>query len=166
MKKMGHPYIVKLIEIIDDPNHNKQFLIQEYVSNGDLMKKIKNQNYTEAQVRKYFRQLISAVWYCHEVLNIFHRDIKPDNILIDEDDNIKLTDFGVSEVGKSKKLKHSNDHIYGNAGSHCYFCPEACNDHSYSGKDADLWACAITLYQMVYAGELPFISASNNIRDL
>lgn len=40
MKKMGHPYIVKLIEIIDDPSHHKQFLIQEYVPNGDLMKKI------------------------------------------------------------------------------------------------------------------------------
>ena len=47
MKKMGHPYIVKLIEIIDDPNHHKQFLIQEYVPNGDLMKKIQKQDYTE-----------------------------------------------------------------------------------------------------------------------
>ena len=39
---------------------------------------------------------MTAVWYCHEVVKIFHRDIKPDNILIDQNDNIKLTDFGVS----------------------------------------------------------------------
>ena len=115
---------------------------------------------------KYFRQLVSAVWYCHEVVNIFHRDIKPDNILIDMDDNIKLTDFGVSENGKTKKHKHKDEKIYGNAGSYCYFCPEACKEDGYSGKQADLWACGITLYQMVYAGKLPFTSKQNSIQDL
>ena len=45
---------------------------------------------------------MSAVWYCHEVVKIAHRDIKPDNILVDDEDNIKLTDFGVSDSFGSK----------------------------------------------------------------
>jgi serine/threonine protein kinase len=46
----------------------------------------------------YFRQLISAVWYCHDIVGTIHRDIKPENILIDVNNNIKLTDFGVSDT--------------------------------------------------------------------
>ncbi len=86
MKKMNHPHIVRLIEIIDDPNHHKQYLIQEFIPNGDLLEKIKQYDknpLSEQNLRKYFRQLMTAVWYCHEIVNIFHRDIKPDNILID-----------------------------------------------------------------------------------
>lgn len=135
-------------------------MIQEYVQNGDLLAKIKNFSktpYTEDQIRKYFRQLLSAVWYCHEEVNIFHRDIKPDNILLDNNDNIKLADFGVSNQFGSKRRKQNkeDEFLEGNAGSDCYFSPEACGANKYSGKMADLWACAVTLYQMVFL-KLPF----------
>ena len=57
----------------------------------------------------------------------------------------------------------------GNAGSHCYFSPEACEADEYSGKNADLWACAVTLYYMVF-GKLPFtgkgiVELSKNIKE-
>jgi serine/threonine protein kinase len=58
----------------------------------------KTKSYTEHQLKVWFRQLICAVWYCHEVVNIFHRDIKPDNLLLDENSNLKLSDFGVSST--------------------------------------------------------------------
>lgn len=70
MKKMSHPYVLKLVEIIDDPNHHKQYLIQEYVVNGDLLAKINKIDqspYAESQVRTWFTQLLCAVWYCHEI---------------------------------------------------------------------------------------------------
>ena len=106
-------------------------------------------------VRKYFRQLLSAVWYCHEVVNILHRDIKPENILIDSDDNIRLADFGVSRSFRGE----ASDRIGDNAGSEAYHSPEACNvrqGQTYSGKAADLWACGVTLYQMIFK-KLPFV---------
>ena len=146
MKKMGHPHIVKLFEIIDDPDHHKQFLIQEYVQGGDLEQKIYKTALTEPQVRKYFRQLISAVWYCHEVANVYHRDIKPENILIDSEDNIKLSDFGVGEIQEKSKGSKSKK----TAGSYPYMCPESFQMKDYSDKQADLWACSITLYEMIF----------------
>lgn len=117
-----------------------------------------------------------AVWYCHEVVGIIHRDIKPDNILIDSDNNIKLTDFGVSDTFQQKKVHHHH-HLpdgsrkecstrHDNAGSYCYYCPEACSGGGYSGEQADIWACGITLYQMVFGGKLPFVSKQNNIKEL
>lgn len=158
MKKMGHPYVVKLIEIIDDPQNEKIYLIQEFMKGGDLQKRIDLSVKTpliESTIRKYFRQLLSAVWYCHEVVNILHRDIKPENILIDSDDNIRLADFGVSRFFRGM----DSDHVSDNAGSEAYFCPEAWCIHegeTYSGKAADLWACGITLYQMIFK-KLPFL---------
>ena len=158
MKKMGHPYIIKLIEIIDDPDNKKLYLIQELIRNKDLQRKIDNKKVpmTEDQVRKYFMQLLQALWYCHEVVHILHRDIKPDNILVDSDDNIRLADFGVSKSFHGEP----NDLLSDNAGSKCYYSPEACSikaDQTYSGKDTDLWACGVTLYQMIFS-KLPFNS--------
>ena len=151
MKKMNHPYVLRLVEIIDDPNHHKQYLIQEFVANGNLQQQIDKSGetpFTEAKVRTWFTQLLYAVWYCHEVAQIIHRDIKPENILLDTDFNIKLSDFGVSDI-------NSTDEIEDNAGSACYFCPEECNKTKYSGKAADMWSCAVTLYQLVFKA-LPF----------
>jgi len=91
-----HPYILKMYEIIDDPQEHTLYLVLELASHGNLMRKVEKKEMTEETMRKYFRQLILALEYCHKVLNILHRDIKPENILIDNNDNIKLADFGVS----------------------------------------------------------------------
>lgn len=97
-------------------------------------------------MRKYFRQLISAVEYCHENARIIHRDIKPENILIDENDDIKLSDFGVSFMIE----QNGTDDLESSAGSYYYYSPEACIGTTYKGKKSDLWACGITLYFIVY----------------
>lgn len=96
-----HPNIVTLYEIIDDPTHDKLYLVTELVKNGTLQSIImpsKDASLTEEKIWKYFRQLIAALEYCHENARIIHRDIKPENILLDENDNIKLSDFGVSFI--------------------------------------------------------------------
>ena len=101
--------------------------------------------------------------YCHQVVHIAHRDIKPENILVDNNDDIKLTDFGVSDFYKTSGKKDEEYMMTGNAGSDCYFSPEACSGQKYSGNKADIWACAVTLYQMTFL-KLPF--ESNNRLEL
>ena len=95
--------------------------------------------------------MILAVDYCHQVGNIIHRDIKPDNILIDENDDIKLTDFGVSRLLPD----NGSDKIQSNAGSAFFYSPQACMGMQYRGKKNDHWACGITLFYMA-TGEYPF----------
>ena len=172
MKKLDHPYILKLYEIIDDPKDKKLYLIIELVRNGSLVKRVQPppksqlgfskkgsktpkafEPLTEETIRKYFRQLILAVEYCHETLNIIHRDIKPENILISDDDDIKLADFGVSLLLK----QDGNDLIRSNKGSVMFFSPEAVEGDSYRGKPNDIWACGITLYYML-TGNYPYTS--------
>ena len=85
--------------------------------------------------------------------------------MLDQNDNIKLSDFGVGDTFTACKYANKNDtdksssvfddSLKGNAGSDCYFCPESCSTVKYSGKNADLWACGVTLYQLVFA-KLPF----------
>lgn len=91
--------VVKLHEIIDDPQHSKIYLVTDYLAGGTIAEKLQSEDKQGMQVslvKKYFRQLVSAVHYCHEVLNIAHRDIKPENLLLDMNGDLILCDFGVS----------------------------------------------------------------------
>ena len=91
-----------IIKIYDhfDINENEYYLVLEYVPNGTLDDKINNQRksktpFQEIEIIRIFKQIINGIIYLHD-LNIVQRDIKPDNILFDEFDNVKLTDFGYS----------------------------------------------------------------------
>lgn len=97
--------------------------------------------------------MISAVEYCHENAKIIHRDIKPENILIDEFDDVKLSDFGVSFI-----MENGSDDIQNSAGSYYYTSPEACLGSTYKGRKSDIWACGVTLYLMLYK-QHPFESS-------
>jgi [calcium/calmodulin-dependent protein kinase] kinase len=157
MKSLDHPHILKLFEVIDDPNENKLYLIMEFVKNGNLVKKVNldrgfttDPNYPP--MRKYLRQLVMGLEYCHDVVKIIHRDIKPENILIDENDDVKLADFGVSSILPDTGC----DKVSNNAGSAVFFSPEACIGDQYRGRLNDIWAIGITLYFMA-TGKYPFI---------
>ena len=94
---------------MDDPTVDKLYIVMEYVKNGSLMSKLaKSKTLQSSHLWKYFRDLITGLHYCklnfnkqisvHECAGIVHRDIKPDNLLIDENDRLKISDFGVSFI--------------------------------------------------------------------
>eukprot|EP00253_Pinus_taeda_P027211 PITA_27211 len=94
MNLVKHPNIVRLYEVI--ASKKKVYLVMEYVTGGDLSDKIAYlQKITEEEARKYFHQLIDAVDYCHG-RNVYHRDLKPQNLLLDGKANLKVSDFGLS----------------------------------------------------------------------
>lgn len=127
-----------------------RYLVLEYVDNGELFEHITRKGrLEEEEAIKYFRQILSAVGYCHS-FNICHRDLKPENILLTKEGNIKIADFGMAALHQSPdhKLKTS-------CGSPHYAAPELIKGATYRGDKVDIWCMGVILYATL-AGRLPF----------
>jgi serine/threonine protein kinase len=153
LASLSHPNIVRLEEVVFDPG--LIFLVLEYCAQGNLFSHIVSEGmFPEQRARVIFRQIAEALSYIHE-RDIAHRDLKPDNILIDRLFNAKLADFGLCHVTKSKSLLRTR------CGSPLYAPPEILAGKDYDGKAADIWSLGVVLYAMV-TGMLPW-SSDNQI---
>ncbi len=151
LRDLNHPNIVKLLDTFT--NDDEHFLVIEYVSGGDLANLISTAKLENEVIVRYAIDLADALTRAHK-LNIIHRDLKPANILIAEDGTLRLTDFGIAQLG-SKERVTDTDAIVGTID---YLPPEAFEG---TGIDArsDIWAFGVILFEMI-AGERPFSGAS------
>lgn len=132
------------------PNQRFSYLILEYVENGDLFTYVsQNGALTEEASVFVFRQMMSAVQYCH-AYNICHRDLKPENILLKADGQIKIADFGMAALHQGPRY-----HLQTSCGSPHYAAPELLKARPYRGDKADIWSMGVILFVML-AGRLPF----------
>ncbi|EGW09641.1 Sperm motility kinase X [Cricetulus griseus] len=147
MKLLNHPNIIKLFHVMETTQHI--FMVMELASGGDLAGHIVEVgSMQEEEAQHIFTQMVCAVKYCHEN-SIAHRDIKPDNILLDGKGSIKLCDFGLAiKVTAGQKLKMF-------CGTLPYCAPELFNGQEYDPKTPDIWSMGVVLYLMV-TGYLPF----------
>jgi MAP/microtubule affinity-regulating kinase len=147
MRLLNHKNIVKLYEVIDTPD--ELFLVMEYVSGGEIFDYlVAHGRMKEKDARKQFRQIAGAVAYCHS-LHIIHRDLKAENLLLDENMNVKIADFGFSnQFSPGQKLNTW-------CGSPPYAAPELFQGKEYSGPEVDVWSLGVVLYVFV-CGSLPF----------
>ncbi|KAL7626562.1 hypothetical protein AAE478_003334 [Parahypoxylon ruwenzoriense] len=163
MKKLNHPNLVQLIEVLDDPENDSLYMVLEMCKKGVVMKVGLDEPavpYDNERCRHWFRDLILGIEYLHSQ-GVVHRDIKPDNLLLTEDDVLKIVDFGVSEMfEKPDRMMTSKS-----AGSPAFLPPELCQARhgDVSGKAADIWSMGVTLYCLKY-GKLPF--RGDNILDM
>ena len=150
MKLVRHPYIVQLREVV--ATKKRIFIVLEYVKGGELYDKINQYGrLREDDARKYFQQLIDAVDYCHS-RNVYHRDLKLENLLLDDEGNLKISDFGLSALPQ----QFGRDGLLHTAcGTPNYVAPEVIRDKGYHGSTADLWSCGVILFVLM-AGYLPF----------
>ncbi|KAJ4460536.1 putative Calcium/calmodulin-dependent protein kinase kinase 2 [Paratrimastix pyriformis] len=151
MKRLDHFNVVKLFEVIDDPNVNKILLVLEYMESGTVQKN--NVPIPIPVLHSYFRDIVCGLSYLHS-LGIIHRDIKPENLLLSSDDHVKISDFGVSHV-----LQTEHDLIAQTEGSPAFMAPEVCSATNYEGPPIDIWALGATLFCFLY-GRCPFMAAS------
>ena len=147
MRLLNHKNIVKLYEVIDTPD--ELYLIMEYVSGGEIFDYlVAHGRMKEKDARRHFRQIVGAVAYCHS-LHIIHRDLKAENLLLDENMNVKIADFGFSnQFSPGQKLNTW-------CGSPPYAAPELFQGKEYSGPEVDVWSLGVVLYVFV-CGSLPF----------
>jgi len=154
MKMLQHPSIVKLHETIDTPK--QLHLVMEYVPGTSLHGYIKrryNRRLEEPEVKRILKELVTALEYCHS-RSVAHRDIKLENILLGENKQLKLIDFGFS-TSHSLEMK---TRIF--CGTPSYMAPEIVTRKDYTGPPADIWACGILLFAML-CGTFPFKGSSD-----
>ncbi|XP_026466563.1 uncharacterized protein LOC113370108 isoform X3 [Ctenocephalides felis] len=129
--------------------NNMIYLVTEYAAKGEVFDYlVSNGRMKEAESCRIFRQIVSAVKYCHSK-NIVHRDLKAENVLLDANMNIKLADFGFSNTFTEGNLLSTW------CGSPPYAAPELFQGLEYDGPKADIWSLGIVLYVLV-CGALPF----------
>ncbi|KAJ4891920.1 CBL-interacting protein kinase 22 [Raphanus sativus] len=149
MRRLRHPHIVLLSEVL--ATKTKIYFVMELAKGGELFSRVSSNRFTEGLSRKYFRQLISAVRYCH-ARGVYHRDLKPENLLLDENRDLKVSDFGLSAMKEQIK---SDGMLHTLCGTPAYVAPELLTKKGYDGSKADIWSCGVVLF-LLNAGYLPF----------
>lgn len=144
---LHHPNIIRLYDAFEDEDNH--YLVMDYCPNGTVRQKI---NLPYENFMYYAKQMIEALVYCH-ASNIAHRDIKPDNIFIDQYDKIKLADFGLARQFEDDTKSNEK------CGSLIFVPPEMLQCQSVCPFKADIWALGITFFFMA-TGNYPFRSNS------
>ncbi|KAK7132503.1 hypothetical protein R3I93_018894 [Phoxinus phoxinus] len=155
-----HPNIVLLLETLE--TENCYYMAMELCGGGDLMDRIcERKRLEEREVRRYTRQILSAVEHLHRH-GIVHRDLKIENFLLDEHNNIKIVDFGLSNTLKADSL--SLELLNTQCGSPAYAAPELLAHRKY-GPKVDVWSVGVSMFAML-TGTLPFTVEPFNIKQL
>ncbi|CAN8064933.1 unnamed protein product [Agarophyton chilense] len=158
LRALSHPNIINLHDVL--VSDNRVYLVMDLASGGDFYNFIADKGrLSEPLARRYFRQLVDAVYFCHQH-HVFHRDLKPENLLLDSHGNLKVTDFGFSAM-----KDHGSLLLRTNCGSPHYCAPEVWNgsqNDGYDGAKSDAFSIGIILFVLLSASQ-PFYHANERV---
>ncbi|KAH9810870.1 CAMK/CAMKL/MARK protein kinase, partial [Melampsora americana] len=146
-RRLHHPNVVQLYEVI--ATEHSIWLITELCAGGELFDYlVEKTRFTESETRRIFGQICLGLGYVHQE-GVVHRDLKLENVLLDERCNPKLADFGFGREFEQRKLL---DTFCGTTG---YAAPEMLAGRKYLGEEVDIWSLGIIFYTLL-SGSLPF----------
>ncbi|KAL6454853.1 KIN1 Serine/threonine protein kinase KIN1 [Candida maltosa Xu316] len=149
-----HPFICRLYEMVPMTNH--YYMLFEYIEGGQMLDYIvAHGSLKERHARKFARGIGSALDYCHRN-NVVHRDLKIENIMINEKGDIKIIDFGLSNLYAPRNLLKTY------CGSLYFAAPELLSAKPYIGPEVDVWSFGVVLYVLV-CGKVPFDDQSVSV---
>jgi len=154
-KMLKHPNVIETYDVIHDKMGGNIYIIMEYCEGGHLGNLLKNKPISEKEAKNYMKQIANGLQYLMDN-SILHRDLKPQNIMVNKDNNLKIADFGFARYFQVDTVAETL------CGTPLYMAPEIMKDRKYNYK-SDLWSVGVILYQMVY-GKRPYYAA--NILDL
>ncbi|CAH1184563.1 unnamed protein product [Phyllotreta striolata] len=152
LKKLDHPNVVKLVEVLDDPVEDHLYLVFELLEGGQVLEVPTDTPLDEHTAWTYFRDVVLGIEYLH-YQRIIHRDIKPANLLLSDAGRVQIADLGVCN-----EFHGADAFLSTTAGTPAFTAPEALsekNEAGFSGKCTDIWSMGITLYAFLY-GRVPF----------
>lgn len=149
---LTHPHIVNIYDVGEDDDIH--YIVMEYVK-GETLKEyiLLNAPVSPTKSVKIMKQLTSAISTAHNN-HIIHRDIKPQNILLDEEENVKVTDFGIAMALSATSYTQTNSVL----GTVHYLSPEQARGGT-ATKQSDIYALGIVLFELL-TGQLPFSGES------
>lgn len=153
MRKITHPFIIKLYRVYE--NENFVSLVLDYVDGGSLYQRIhKQEKFPEEVAARFIKNMLEVLRYLHS-LNVVHRDLKPENILMSSNDNdyeFKLCDFGLACIAGDDQVLR--------CGSPGYVAPEILLKKAYNNK-VDIFSAGIILF-IILSGRAPFYGKNSN----
>lgn len=151
MQRLRHPNTMPLLDGLDDDFTNSVIFIMPFADRGSLLvqKAATTEPIPEDEARRVFAQIAEALEYLHS-LDIAHRDVKPENIMMFSDGRAVLADYSASTI-----LPKESDIIEDTEGTPAFYSPEECTGEPYRAKPSDVWALGVSLYCMIF-GRLPF----------
>jgi serine/threonine protein kinase len=148
MRMMDHPFIVSFFDILHDDTCT--YFVMELAQSGSLSRYLADQGrLAEEDARHFFYEIISVLDYLHNTKKVVHRDLKPQNILLDHNFHIRIVDFGLA-----KSWTAASPMMTETCGTAAYVAPEVLRGDPYSSS-VDIWGAGVILYIMV-AGRHPF----------
>ncbi|KAJ3009704.1 UNVERIFIED_CONTAM: Serine/threonine-protein kinase par-1 [Siphonaria sp. JEL0065] len=153
MMRLDHPNVINLYSIME--TEDECFVVMEYAAGGELIEYIAVRNYlSEREARKFFRQIISAMDHCH-MASVVHRDLKLENLLLNDNRDILISDFGLGRTYNPEVQEYLKTFC----GTPNYAAVELISGIPYNGIKSDIWAMGVALYVMM-TGKTPFTGAT------
>lgn len=159
MCQLDHPNLVKTFGFYEDPNH--YYIVMDLYEQGDLFDYLKqNGPLRERDVALILQGIMCGLQYCHETLNIAHRDVKLENVMLGASGgnnfvSVKLIDFGLAKELKRSKKTNKVKHFYDVVGNIPYLSPQVIEGDGYLGPACDMWAVGVLAFVLL-TGHFPF----------